>query len=72
MWHAASLVCASSVLSAVLQPSFQLLQVASNQLLLAPCTVSMILTWNLCLSGQGDKLSKKLREDLLPTMINGQ
>jgi hypothetical protein len=47
------------------------LQVAANQLLLAPVTLSAVFSWNLAWTGQQDKIGSKLQHDLLPTMKNG-
>ncbi len=46
-------------------------QVAANQLLLAPVTVSTVLSWNLAWTGKADHIPDKLRTDMLPTMQNG-
>ncbi len=47
------------------------MQVAANQLILAPITLSTVFAWNLALTGQGHALGDKIRNDLWPTMQNG-
>ena len=47
------------------------LQVALNQLCLAPLTISVAFAWNLVLTGKADQLPAKLRADFLRTMLNG-
>lgn len=46
-------------------------KVASNQLVLAPCTLSAVFAWNLALMDRADQIPHKLKEDLVPTMMNG-
>jgi len=48
-----------------------LLKVSANQLLLAPCTLSAVFSWNLTLMGQAEQIPDKIKRDLLPTAING-
>ena len=49
-----------------------LCKVTANQLLLAPCTLTSVFTWNLALAGKADALPEKLKQDLIPTMMNGK
>lgn len=48
-----------------------LAKVASNQLLLAPVTLTAVFSWNLALTQQADGIAAKIQTDLLPTMVNG-
>ena len=48
------------------------LQVALNQLALAPVTLAAVFAWNLGLTGQWDALPNKITNDLVPSMINGE
>ncbi|KAF5837020.1 hypothetical protein DUNSADRAFT_4945 [Dunaliella salina] len=48
-----------------------LTKVAANQLLLAPVTLSTVFSWNLALTGKASDIPSKIRDDLLPTMVNG-
>lgn len=48
-----------------------LTKVASNQLLLAPCTLTAVFSWNLICQGREGEIPGKLKSDLLPTMMNG-
>jgi len=47
-------------------------KVTANQLLLAPCTLTTVFAWNLALSGKADAIPEKIKQDLVPTMINGK
>jgi hypothetical protein len=47
-------------------------KVASNQLLLAPCTLTAVFAWNLPLANQAMDLPKKLQNDMFPTLQNGK
>jgi len=46
-------------------------QVAANQLLLAPLVLAVVFSWNLALTGEAPRIPQKLRQDLVPSMING-
>ena len=46
-------------------------KVTANQLLLAPCTLTAVFSWNLPLAGRAAELPDKLKQDLFPTMMNG-
>ena len=59
---------ASSLLPSHLPPS---LQVALNQLCLAPLTISIAFGWTLALQQRLGELPSKLRADFVPTMLNG-
>ena len=48
-----------------------ILQVALNQLVLAPVTISVAFAWNLALQGKLEQLPAKLRADFVTTMQNG-
>lgn len=48
-----------------------MLQVALNQLALAPVVLATSFAWNLVLTGQANKFVGKLRNDGPPSMING-
>lgn len=48
------------------------LQVALNQLALAPVTLAAVFAWNLGLTGQWAALPAKITNDLVPSMINGE
>lgn len=47
-------------------------QVALNQLALAPVTLAAVFAWNLGLTGQLAAVPDKIRNDLVPSMINGK
>jgi hypothetical protein len=47
-------------------------QVAANQLLLAPVVLAVVFSWNLALTGQLEGLGGKLQRDLVPSMMNGE
>jgi hypothetical protein len=67
----ASLLCMPSLYRLLVCPSLPILQVALNQLCLAPITISVAFAWNLALQRRLDELPAKLRSDFLPTMLNG-
>jgi protein Mpv17 len=46
-------------------------KVTANQLILAPITLSTVFTWNLTLTGKQHELKDKMKNDLVPTMLNG-
>ncbi|GAX77904.1 hypothetical protein CEUSTIGMA_g5346.t1 [Chlamydomonas eustigma] len=46
-------------------------KVASNQLLLAPCTLTAVFAWNLPLADKALDLPTKLQNDMFPTLQNG-
>ncbi|KAG1676347.1 hypothetical protein FOA52_001142 [Chlamydomonas sp. UWO 241] len=46
-------------------------KVISNQLLLAPCTLTAVFAWTLTMRGQLEAVPDKLSADLWPTMVNG-
>ncbi|KAG2501722.1 hypothetical protein HYH03_000222 [Edaphochlamys debaryana] len=48
-----------------------LTKVASNQLILAPITLSSVFAFNLALTGQAGNIGNKIRNDLWPNMQNG-
>ena len=48
-----------------------LIKVASNQLLLAPATLTAVFSWNLICQGKEKEIPGKLKNDLVPTMMNG-
>lgn len=48
------------------------MQVAANQLLLAPVVLAVVFSWNLALTGQLEGLGGKLQRDLVPSMMNGE
>ena len=48
-----------------------LLQVALNQLALAPITITVAFAWNLALQGKLEQLPAKLRTDFVNTIQNG-
>jgi hypothetical protein len=47
------------------------LQVALNQLALAPVTLAAVFTWNSVLTGQSEAIPGKIQRDLVPSMLNG-
>ena len=49
-----------------------LVQVALNQLALGPLVTTAVFAWNLVLQQKGSELPEKLRQDLIPTMVNGE
>lgn len=51
-------------------PTF-LAKVTANQLLLAPCTLTAVFSWNLICQGKEKEIPGKLKNDLVPTMMNG-
>ncbi|KAL6755981.1 hypothetical protein V8C86DRAFT_2658701 [Haematococcus lacustris] len=48
-----------------------LAKVTANQLMLAPVTLSSVFAWNLTLSGRAGQVADKIKDDLVPTMMNG-
>lgn len=48
------------------------LQVALNQLALAPVTLAAVFTWNSVLTGQSEAIPGKIQRDLVPSMLNGE
>jgi protein Mpv17 len=48
-----------------------LTKVTANQLLLAPVTLTAVFSWNLICTGKEKEISAKLKNDLVPTMMNG-
>jgi hypothetical protein len=46
-------------------------QVAANQLLLGPITLSTVFAYNLALLGKAHAIPDKIRNDLYPTIQNG-
>jgi protein Mpv17 len=46
-------------------------QVAANQLILAPITLTTVFGFNLALTGKAELIGDKLKNDLWPTMQNG-
>jgi len=51
-------------------PSF-LAKVTLNQVALSPVVLAVVFSWNLGLTGQSSKIGGKIKNDLVPTMING-
>eukprot|EP00891_Asterochloris_glomerata_P008952 jgi/Astpho2/8952/e_gw1.00133.284.1_t len=47
------------------------LQVALNQLALAPVVLTTVFAWNLLLTQKADEIPSKIKRDMVPTMING-
>lgn len=48
-----------------------LAKVTLNQVALSPVVLAVVFAWNLGLTGQSNKIEGKIRNDLVPTMING-
>lgn len=48
------------------------LQVALNQLALAPVTLAAVFTWNSVLTGQSEAIPGKIQRDLVSSMLNGE
>lgn len=46
-------------------------KVALNQLVLGPIVTTVVFTWNLLLQQQSQEIPRKLKRDLVPTMVNG-
>lgn len=47
------------------------LQVFLNQVALGPLVTSAVFTWNLLLQNKASEIPQKLKQDLVPTMVNG-
>lgn len=47
------------------------LQVFLNQVALGPLVTSVAFTWNLLLQEKASEIPQKLKQDLVPTMVNG-
>lgn len=52
-------------------PRSSALQVAANQLVLAPMVLTAVFAWNLSLSNKMAQIPDKIKDDLWPTMMNG-
>ena len=52
-------------------PRSSALQVAANQLVLAPMVLTTVFAWNLSLSNKMAQIPDKIKDDLWPTMMNG-
>ncbi|KAL3142914.1 hypothetical protein ABBQ38_003201 [Trebouxia sp. C0009 RCD-2024] len=48
-----------------------LTKVFLNQVALGPLVTSAVFTWNLLLQNKASEIPQKLRQDLVPTMVNG-
>lgn len=48
------------------------LQVFLNQAALGPLVTSVVFTWNLLLQNKASEIPQKVKQDLVPTMVNGE
>ena len=48
------------------------LQVFLNQVALGPLVTSVAFTWNLMLQNKTSAIPQKMKQDLVPTMVNGE
>ena len=48
------------------------LQISLNQLALGPVVTAVVFTWNLVLQNRASEVPDKLRQDFVPTLVNGK